>query len=362
MGATKAGQQYLLTKDLIQTSSTLNLVMYLLLKGEMSKEEDLDPSSIQNHPVMSRLQKLDSTAIKLQERVEDKVDGLQLQLENLVKAAELMASGVGADESESEEEEDEPVPAAEATDDDSSDSDEKEAESSGPQVEDSYRDRVNNARFSVRTDEMQSVPSKKRRRRAVDFGDAQFDTDPASTAALATTLNAIEQRTAAKASKKKGDAEGMDDLDAERLRRGIAMMEEDLGPMSDEDMEPGGGDEGSIDNSDEDNAFYDLIQKKSKAKKDARKSMYEVAPKFPTPEDIVEGERAVSKQILKNRGLVAHKPKLNRNPRVKKREQYRKALIRRKGVVREVRTDEGHKYGGEETGIKTQVTKSRKLN
>ena len=64
---------------------------------------------------------------------------------------------------------------------------------------------------------------------------------------------------------------------------------------------------------------------------------------------------------MKNRGLVAHKSKLNRNPRVKKREQYRKALVRRKGQVREVRTDEGHKYGGEETGIKSGLSRSRKL-
>lgn len=64
---------------------------------------------------------------------------------------------------------------------------------------------------------------------------------------------------------------------------------------------------------------------------------------------------------MKNRGLVPHKNKLNRNPRVKKREQYRKAVIRRKGAVRDVRTEEGHKYGGEETGIKRGVSRSRKL-
>lgn len=73
------------------------------------------------------------------------------------------------------------------------------------------------------------------------------------------------------------------------------------------------------------------------------------------------GERPIGRMIMKNRGLVAHKNKLNRNPRVKKREQYRKALIRRKGTVREVRTDEGHKYGGEETGIKSRISRSRKL-
>jgi U3 small nucleolar RNA-associated protein 3 len=35
--------------------------------------------------------------------------------------------------------------------------------------------------------------------------------------------------------------------------------------------------------------------------------------------------------------------------------------VRRKGHVREVRTEEGHKYGGEETGIKSGLSRSRKL-
>lgn len=52
---------------------------------------------------------------------------------------------------------------------------------------------------------------------------------------------------------------------------------------------------------------------------------------------------------------------MNRNPRVKKREKYRKALISRKGAVREIRTEEGHVYGGETTGIKSGISRSRKL-
>jgi Sas10 C-terminal domain len=48
--------------------------------------------------------------------------------------------------------------------------------------------------------------------------------------------------------------------------------------------------------------------------------------------------RGVSYEIIKNRGLTPHKSKLNRNPRVKKREAYRKAVIRRKGQVVDVST------------------------
>ncbi|KAG5185000.1 Sas10 C-terminal domain-containing protein, partial [Tribonema minus] len=73
------------------------------------------------------------------------------------------------------------------------------------------------------------------------------------------------------------------------------------------------------------------------------------------------GKRAASYEIIKNRGLTPHKSKLNRNPRVKKREAYRKAVIRRKGQVREVRTNEAGRYAGEGTGIRSTVTRGRKF-
>lgn len=77
--------------------------------------------------------------------------------------------------------------------------------------------------------------------------------------------------------------------------------------------------------------------------------------------DDAEGKRGASYEIIKNKGLKAHKSKLNRNPRVKKRMQFRKAVIRRKGQVRDVRVGEASKYGGETTGIKANLTRSRKI-
>ena len=63
---------------------------------------------------------------------------------------------------------------------------------------------------------------------------------------------------------------------------------------------------------------------------------------------------------MKNQGLKAQKRKIDRNPRVKKRVQYKKAVVRRKGQVRDVRTNEGDRYGGETSGV-TGVTRSRKF-
>ena len=80
-------------------------------------------------------------------------------------------------------------------------------------------------------------------------------------------------------------------------------------------------------------------------------------------EEISEGKkRAASYEIIKNRGLTPHRKKSNRNPRVKKREMYAKAVVARKGQVREVISGAAGQYGGETTGIKANIARSRKIN
>lgn len=75
-----------------------------------------------------------------------------------------------------------------------------------------------------------------------------------------------------------------------------------------------------------------------------------------------EGEsRKATQKILKNRGLVASRPKENRNPRVKKRLRYQKALKRRKGQVAALRTNEADQYMGEKSGIRSDVIHARQF-
>ncbi|XP_043504330.1 something about silencing protein 10 [Polistes fuscatus] len=73
-----------------------------------------------------------------------------------------------------------------------------------------------------------------------------------------------------------------------------------------------------------------------------------------------EEKRAITYQIAKNKGLTPHRKKEQRNPRVKHRNKYRKAKIRRKGAVREVRK-ELTRYRGEMSGINVTAKKSIKL-
>jgi len=399
VGATRSGLNYLITKTMLETSAALNVCQYLLLKSDnvQSKPEDdvemtdmlggnEDP--ITSHPVISRLNELNTLSKQLDDSVEAKVPGLKKQLKNLVEASKLMTNESDNDDSESDdsesddsemnsEEEDTPNQASivrkDSQDEDESIDKLEEYNSSSEDELDllQQRQQLNEARFSLRPEDdikQRSNTSKhqNRQRRPVpsftDYGeeddDVNADRVTAAGRALASTMNTISQRSN-KSSKSAMNAEDEDDAVDDRFMKGLEMMDADLG--EDEEHEDQGDNEldNSLDESDDD--FYSKVKKRSKEKKELKKSQYAVAPKYPKMDIEIEGERPVGHTIMKNRGLVAHKNKLNRNPRVKKREQYRKALIRRRGAVRDIRTDEVHRYGGEETGIKSGVSRSRKL-
>ncbi|XP_018784083.1 PREDICTED: something about silencing protein 10 [Bactrocera latifrons] len=99
-------------------------------------------------------------------------------------------------------------------------------------------------------------------------------------------------------------------------------------------------DEQSEDKDDEDNEDMDLTEADPYADEDTR--------------------RGITYQIAKNKGLTPARKKELRNPRVKHRNKFRKALVRRKGAVRTVRK-ETTRYGGEISGIKATVSKSVKF-
>lgn len=74
-----------------------------------------------------------------------------------------------------------------------------------------------------------------------------------------------------------------------------------------------------------------------------------------------ENRRGVNRQIAKNTGYKTTKArKLDRNPRVKHREKFRRANIRRKGQVKPYKTED-KKYSGEHSGIREGVIRSVKL-
>lgn len=110
----------------------------------------------------------------------------------------------------------------------------------------------------------------------------------------------------------------------------------------------------------EDEYYEEMVarKKQKEAAKEERKKYLEVYVNDDF--ELGEGEsRKATQKILKNRGLVPSRPKENRNPRVKKRRRYEKALKNRKGQVAALRTNEADQYMGEKSGIRSDVTHSR---
>ncbi|NWJ11899.1 SAS10 protein, partial [Crypturellus undulatus] len=108
--------------------------------------------------------------------------------------------------------------------------------------------------------------------------------------------------------------------------------------------------------------YYKMMEEKVKLKRKrtAEQDVLEEEVEQEEEEEDPNKKRGVTYQMIKNKGLTPKRKKIDRNPRVKHREKFRRAKIRRKGQVREVRR-ELHRYSGELSGIRAGVKKSRKL-
>jgi U3 small nucleolar RNA-associated protein 3 len=139
------------------------------------------------------------------------------------------------------------------------------------------------------------------------------------------------------------------------------------------DAEDGGADAGRggdrADISDDD--MYTAAAEAAAARRAAKRATYgteRFAPVFAEAEPGLErdeegdaAKRGITGAMASNRGLTPHRNKALKNPRKKHRVKFEKALVRRKGAVREVVPGAAGGYGGEATGIKSTVSRSRKL-
>lgn len=107
--------------------------------------------------------------------------------------------------------------------------------------------------------------------------------------------------------------------------------------------------------------FYKEVEERSKLKRKINvPEAEEMEVKEDEQEDDPDAKRGITYQMAKNKGLTPKRKKIDRNPRVKHREKFRRAKIRRKGQVRDVRREET-RYSGELSGIRAGVKKSVKL-
>ena len=155
---------------------------------------------------------------------------------------------------------------------------------------------------------------------------------------------------------------------AERRGKKAKSKEEQLGGESDEDdraMAKVVRGDGS-----EEDDYYDMVAARAKKRKTDKADRAEA---YATAEQeggrVVEmeqigagGKRKISYAIEKNKGLTPFRKKEVRNPRVKKRKRFEDKK-KKLGSIKQVwKGGEGKGgYGGEMTGIKSNLVRSRKL-
>lgn len=167
-------------------------------------------------------------------------------------------------------------------------------------------------------------------------------------------------------SRESADADIFDDTDDLDLNDGLDLnsnLRSNKRPREEED---------NIDNDyvddfdDEDLQYYEDVSNATKEKKrvkeeNFRKIKQELLEESMIDEnDLAPGEkRHINRTIEKNRGLTPHRKREKKNPRVKHRKNYEKAMIKLKSFRRVAynKSDVGP-YAGETTGIKTKLSRS----
>ena len=118
---------------------------------------------------------------------------------------------------------------------------------------------------------------------------------------------------------------------------------------------------------DEDDDLIENELRKRELKKQAkRERLIERAKAYipPVAEETAD-RRNAGYQIMKNKGLTRKRKKEVRNSRVKYRNKFEKAIIKRKGQVQDaIREGSSNAMGytGEESGIRTHLKKSTRLS
>ncbi|KEP63065.1 UNVERIFIED_CONTAM: Sas10 C-terminal domain-containing protein [Hammondia hammondi] len=110
-------------------------------------------------------------------------------------------------------------------------------------------------------------------------------------------------------------------------------------------------------------AFDELLETQTIRKTAKKKQMEERAKAFiPSVPEAVDGQRATTRQILKNKGLTRKRKKFEGNARVHNRMKFESKMKKLKTIRPPGREVEGDSYMGEESGIRTNLKKSRTLS
>ncbi|CEG70642.1 hypothetical protein RMATCC62417_06504 [Rhizopus microsporus] len=216
--------------------------------------------------------------------------------------------------------------------------------------------------------------SKKRKRQAMeDFGelDALDELDMedklVKKKSIRDYIAKIESKQAKNTNKYQGDSDLPYRERTKQEPKGVAQPTDKSADLDDADWDE---DDAAAANeirngkADSDEEYYADIVAAKRANKQAKLEEYETSRPEILDRDIGvdDGQkRLASYKILKNRGLTPHRKKENRNARVKNRMKYDKKM-KKLSSTRAVYKAPASNYGGEMSGVKTNIVKSVKLS
>lgn len=128
----------------------------------------------------------------------------------------------------------------------------------------------------------------------------------------------------------------------------------------DDTLIPKGKRERSVDSDEDPLEYYKRIKAQKKKKRVSFNDIPQVQNEEDEAADDEMGKRAITYQIAQNKGLTPKRKKELRNPRVKHRNKFVKAVKKYQKVVRPVERELA-RYGGERGGIKSRLSRSVKL-
>lgn len=339
--------------------------MYVVLLISFLKEDE--PFSMKDHPIMESILSSKELWRQASGLVEDEdVEEFSSDEEGMVSASESIEDNVQSRLEQSQDEEDSDEDSEESSEEGSEEESEEEEEEQDLNIDISKPRIIKKVKPVVAEDFAETgmddvdKEDKKARKRSLRFYTAKIDyegykkTNPEYTGDMdlpyKERLYERQQRLIEEARKRGQHDENGADLD-------------DNDSFDEEDARTAK----SI-NNEFDDSYYQQVKSSKLDQKSKRKSAHESAVKAAKEgklrelkEEIDEdGKRAINYQILKNKGLTPNRKKDNRNSRVKKRKKYEKAQKKLKSV-RAVYTAPTGAYGGEQTGIKKNLSKSVKF-
>ncbi|KAI8990072.1 Sas10 C-terminal domain-containing protein [Pilobolus umbonatus] len=351
--------QFLIFKYQTLMNYMTNISFYFALKASNSTD-------IKDHPVIQALFKLRSTLEKLdqvEETIQTDIEKFVNTLDKKNKRIPKLPTVKKAKDVvlQSEEEQSEEESSEEQSEEQSEEESEEESEDDIQNIEEEFK--------SLK----KAVQKDKKRKRAIsdDFGelDALDELDLEDKLIKKKSIRdyvAKIDTKQSKVNKYQGDTDIPYRDRVKNERKGVAQPKDTSADLDENDLDE---DDAAIvqemnqGDMDEDEQYYMEIAEGKSANKKAKKEDYEASRTPIENRDIHidEGQkRLASYKILKNKGLTRHRKKENRNSRVKHKNKYEK-MMKKLPSTRAVYKAPTSNYGGEMSGVKTNVVKSLKL-